>query len=155
PIHPDADGPPWLGGTYGYMSPEQEAALRAVQQGRPVPLPVDGRSDVYSLGVVLYEALAGCPPTPTGKQQLATTVKLGAEPAPTDLRPRGKPRPLHRCNAQVSVGLADVIGKCLADDADDRYPHMAALAADLRRHLADLPLAGVRNRSPAERWRKW
>src|SRR5207249_9916829 len=36
----------------------------------------------------------------------------------------------------------------------DRY-HLAALAADLRRHLADLPLAGVRNRSLAERWRKW
>src|SRR5438105_4144856 len=32
---------------------------------------------------------------------------------------------------------------------------MAALAADLRRHLAHRPLAGVRNRSPAERWRKW
>src|SRR5207245_2337612 len=58
-------------------------------------------------------------------------------------------------NPQVSVGLADIIGKCLAADPDDRYPHMAALAADLRRHLADLPLAGVRNRSPAERWRKW
>jgi tetratricopeptide (TPR) repeat protein len=62
---------------------------------------------------------------------------------------------LYRCNAQVSVGLADVVGKCLAGDPGDRYPHLAALAADLRRHLADLPLRGVRNRSLAERWRKW
>jgi tetratricopeptide (TPR) repeat protein len=48
-----------------------------------------------------------------------------------------------------------VVRKCLAADPGGRYPHMAALAADLRRHLADLPLAGVRNRSLAERWRKW
>src|SRR5262249_35603970 len=54
PIHPDGGAPAWLGGTAGYMSPEQEAALQAVAQGRPVPCPVDGRSDVYSLGVVLY-----------------------------------------------------------------------------------------------------
>ncbi len=81
---------------------------------------------------MLYEALGGACPTPGGK-----------------------PRPLHRCNPQVSVGLADVVGKCLADDPGDRYPDMAALADDLRRHLADLPLAGVRNRSLAERWRKW
>src|SRR5207302_3509437 len=60
----------------------------------------------------------------------------------------------HR-NPQVSVGLTDLVGKCLAGAPGDRYPHMAALAADLRRHLADLPLAGVRNRSLTERWRKW
>jgi serine/threonine protein kinase/Flp pilus assembly protein TadD len=132
PIHPDGEGPQGLGGTAGYVSPEQQAALRAIQQGRKVALPVDGRSDVYSLGVVLYEALGGSLPMPGGK-----------------------PRPLHRCNARVSVGLADVVHKCLADDPDDRYPHAAALAADLRRHLAHLPLAGVRNRSLLERWRKW
>src|SRR5262249_29706525 len=51
PIHPDERWPQWLGGTPGYASPEQQAALRAVEQGRKVPLPVDGRSDVYSLGV--------------------------------------------------------------------------------------------------------
>jgi serine/threonine protein kinase/tetratricopeptide (TPR) repeat protein len=132
PIHPDERVPPWLGGTAGYMSPEQQAAVQAVQQGLPVTRPVDGRSDIYSLGVVLYEALAGSPPVPGEK-----------------------PRPLHRVNPQVSVGLWDVIRKCLVGDAGDRYPDMAALAADLRRHLADLPLAGVRNRSLAERWRKW
>jgi hypothetical protein len=48
-----------------------------------------------------------------------------------------------------------VISKCLADEPRDRYPNMAALAADLRRHLAHLPLAGVPNRSLVERWRKW
>jgi tetratricopeptide (TPR) repeat protein len=132
PIRPDGAGPLCLGGTAGYMSPEQEAALLAVRQGLRVTRPVDGRSDVYSLGVLLHEALAGIPPS------------AGA-----------KATPLNRANAQVSVGLADVIGKCLAAEPRDRYPHMAALAADLRRHLADLPLVGVRNRSLAERWAKW
>jgi eukaryotic-like serine/threonine-protein kinase len=132
PLHPDDEGPPWLGGTAGYMSPEQRGALEAAKQGRKVPRVVDGRSDIYSLGVLLYEALAGGPPAPAGQRQ-----------------------PLNRRNAQVSVGLADVVGKCLADDPERRYPDMAALARDLRRHLADLPLAGVRNRSLLERWRKW
>jgi tetratricopeptide (TPR) repeat protein len=132
PLHPDDEGPPWLGGTVGYMSPEQEAALKAAAQGRKVARAVDGRSDVYSLGVLLYEALGGGPVASDGK------------------RP-----PLNRCNPQVSVGLADMVGKCLAEDASGRYPTMAALAADLRGHLADRPLAGVRNRSLRERWRKW
>jgi serine/threonine protein kinase/tetratricopeptide (TPR) repeat protein len=130
PIRPEGEGPPWLGGTSGYMSPEQQAALAAAGKGRKSALPVDGRSDVYSLGVVLCEALAGS-------------------------LPGESPTSLHDCNAQVSVGLADVVGKCLAPVPGDRYPDMAALAADLRRHLAHRPLLGVRNRSPAERWRKW
>src|SRR5207245_5828299 len=129
PIPLDGTQPAWLGGTAGYMSPEQQAALRAIEQGRNVALPVDGRSDIYSLGVVLYEALAG-------------TLPADGTNA----------RPLHLCNPQVSIGLSDLVSKCLAHDPRDRYRHMAALATDLRRHLANLPLAGVRNRSVRERW---
>jgi serine/threonine protein kinase/Tfp pilus assembly protein PilF len=132
PIPAEGERPYWLGGTVGYMSPEQEAALSAIEQDRPLTVPVDGRSDVYSLGVVLYEALAGWRP-----------------------EPGSKPRPLCRANSGVSVGLADVIARCLAADPAERYPDPAALAVDLRRHLAHRPLAGVRNRSLAERWRKW
>jgi serine/threonine protein kinase len=131
-LHPGGEGPAWLGGTPGYMSPEQEAAVQAVGRCRVVPRPVDGRSDVYSLGVVLYEALAG-----------------------SALVPGARPRPLHRCNAQVSVGLSDMVGKCLAEEPARRYPDMASLATDLRQHLAHRPLVGVRNRSLVERWRKW
>ncbi len=121
-----------LGGTKGYLSPEQEAALLAVGVGRPPPLPVDGRSDVYSLGLVLHEALTD-------------TLPASDEPA----------RTLRERNPEVSPGLADVLARSLARDANRRYPDMAAFSADLRRHLAHLPLAGVRNRSLAERWRKW
>src|SRR5205085_8810760 len=63
--------------------------------------------------------------------------------------------PLNRRNPQVSVGLSDIVHRCLAPDPADRYADAAALAADLRRHLADLPLRGAPNRSLRERWRKW
>jgi serine/threonine protein kinase/lipoprotein NlpI len=120
----------WLGGTPDYMSPEQRAAVDAVSNGRPVPSAVDGRSDVYALGLVLYEALGG------------------------PLRDRSAAE-LRRWNPAVSVGLADILGKCLAAAPKDRYADAAALAADLRNHLSDRPLVGVRNRSLKERWRKW
>jgi serine/threonine protein kinase len=132
PLEPGAEPPPWLGGTPAYMAPEQRAAVAAVEQGRCVPQAVDGRADVYSLGVVLYEALTG---------RLA--------------EPGARPCLLRRRNPRVSAGLADVVARSLAADPRDRYPNMGALAADLRRHLADLPLVGVRNRSLVERWRKW
>src|SRR5262249_48100177 len=50
---------------------------------------------------------------------------------------------------------AEVLRKCLADDPRERYADAASLANDLRRYLTDLPLRGVANRSPAERWWRW
>ncbi|MCI0461235.1 MAG: protein kinase [Gemmataceae bacterium] len=132
PLRPDTPAPAWIGGTAAYMSPEQRAALAAVQQGRPIPVVVDGRSDLFALGALLYEALGGRLPDRGG----------------------GAVR-LRHSNPQVSVGLADVLHKCLAADAHVRYADARALAIDLRRHLADLPLRGVGNRSLSERWRKW
>src|SRR5262249_36066790 len=61
---------------------------------------------------------------------------------------------LSRTRPDVSRGLDAILAKCLAPAPRDRYADAAALAADLRRHLADLPLRGVANRSPLERWRK-
>ncbi|MDR3638012.1 MAG: serine/threonine-protein kinase [Isosphaeraceae bacterium] len=117
-----------LGGTPGWMSPEQQAALAAVKQDRAVPEAVDGRSDLFALGLLLRDALG----LPTGE--------------------RGE---LRACNPAVSVGLDDIIGKCLSPHAADRYTGAPELAEDLRRHLNHLPLRGVRNRSLTERWRKW
>jgi serine/threonine protein kinase/tetratricopeptide (TPR) repeat protein len=133
PLPEGAPAPEWLGGTLAYMAPEQQAALIAVQKAWPIQLAVDGRADIYSLGVVLYEALGGTLPLP--------------EQAPA--------RRLERHNPRVPVGLADLLEKCLAQDPRNRYVDAAALAADLRRHLTDLPLRGVPNRSLSERWRKW
>jgi serine/threonine protein kinase len=121
-----------IGGTLAYMSPEQRAAWSAVRERREPPWAVDARSDIYSLGVVLWEGLS----TVTPRQSSAF-----ADPTPQE--------------QQISQGLADIVGKCLQPDADQRYASMKELADDLRRHLANLPLLGVRNRSLRERWRKW
>ena len=64
-------------------------------------------------------------------------------------------RRLCEINPQVSAGLADIVAKCLAPQANNRYANAAALADDLRRHLTDQPLIGAPNRSLSERWRKW
>jgi eukaryotic-like serine/threonine-protein kinase len=126
PVAPGLAVPDRLGGTTGHLSPEQERAMAALRAGQAVHDPVDGRSDIYSLGLLLYEALGGA---------------AGA--------------PLERCNPRVSPGLSDVVARCLARDPADRYPDAALLALDLRRYLSDLPFRGVPNRSLAERWLKW
>ncbi len=120
-----------IGGTPAYMSPEQESAWKAVREGQPIPQTVDHRSDIYSLGMLLYEALGG-------------PIGVGLSP-----------RRLPQFNPEVSVGLADILHKCLDANSHQRYADARALGADLRRHLQDLPLRGVRNRSLVESWRKW
>jgi tetratricopeptide (TPR) repeat protein len=122
-----------LGGTPGWMSPEQERAMAAIVEGRPVPLAVDERSDIYALGLLLAEALGVLAP-----------ARDGALGALSLARPAG-----------VSVCLIDILKKCLASRSGDRYDDAAALAEDLRRELNDLPLRGVRNRSIGERLSKW
>jgi serine/threonine protein kinase len=133
PIRPDDPARRWLGGTPLYMSPEQRVAMADIHADRRITAAVDGRSDIYALGLVLYQMLGGA-------------ISIGPYPM---LRVKFR-RP-----ARVPVGLADIVAKCLAFDPKDRYPDSAALAEDLRRHLADLPLCGVRNRSVTERARKW
>src|SRR5262249_35699406 len=121
-----------VGGTPGYMPPEQEAALAAVRAGESIPSAVDSRADVYALGVLLYEALGGGDPP-------------ACEPGNS----------LRRRNREVTRGLADLLSRCLEADPSRRYAATADVAADLRRHLTDLPLRGVANRSTRERWVKW
>jgi eukaryotic-like serine/threonine-protein kinase len=108
--------------------------MHSIRHGRSIDVPVDGRSDVYSLGVLLYEALGGSTP---GRSEDGALL------------------PLRRLNAQVSPGLSDLIHKCIRPDPCDRYQSAAVLAGDLRRHLNHMPLVGVPNRSVIERWRKW
>jgi tetratricopeptide (TPR) repeat protein len=98
----------------------------------PIPAPIDHRSDVYALGRLLYVALSG-------EDGAVASGRLA----------------LRRRNRQVSVGLSDVIDTCLAANPDDRYANAATVAADLRGHLAHLPLRGAPNRSLRERWQKW
>ena len=133
PIAPGEWSGDRLGGTPGWMSPEQEAAMTAVGMRRPIPQAIDRRSDLYALGLLLCETLGG--------PGAAVDGMFG--------------RPWPRRNPSVSAGLADIVQKCLAPVPTDRYPDAAALADDLQRHLNDLPLRGVVNRSLLERLRKW
>jgi serine/threonine protein kinase/Flp pilus assembly protein TadD len=133
PIRPQDPAPPWLGGTPHYMAPEQARAVDCLRQGKPIAAAVDHRADIYSLGVLLHEALGGS--------------LRGSYP---EVGP-----PLSRSNPRVSVGLSDIIQKCCQPDPAERYATAEELATDLRCHLADLPLRGVPNRSPAELWSKW
>jgi hypothetical protein len=132
PLDSGAAAPAWLGGTPGYMPPEQQAALQAVAQNRPLLVALDGRADVYALGRLLCELLAG--QLPSAEDDAIRSTR--------------------RSNPAVTGGLAALLGRCLAPAPAERYGSAADLAADLRRHLADRPLRGVRN-SLRERWLRW
>ncbi len=127
--------PERLGGTRGYMSPEQQLAADSVRDGRAIVAALDGRSDVYSLGALLYESLGD---------------RL---PASDDTVSR---RELHALNPLVSRGLSDIVHKCLARDPVARYRDAGELAADLRRHLADLHhFRACRIAVSQSSWQKW
>jgi tetratricopeptide (TPR) repeat protein len=132
PLLVSTPAPAWLGGTLEYMAPEQREAMEAVRHQAKLTRSVDGRADLYSLGALLYESLGGTLP-----------FRCGESPPPGQVNPA------------VSPGLSDIVMKCLAPDLGERYPDGSTLAEDLRRHLADRPLSGVRNRSTKERWVKW
>ncbi|HRX50610.1 MAG TPA: tetratricopeptide repeat protein [Candidatus Krumholzibacteria bacterium] len=110
-------------GTLVSMSPEQ---LRGDHDA------VDARTDVYALGVLMYEVLAGAPPQPVDERNLAEAVRvLETVPAPslTDRAPG------------VPAALGVIVGKCLEKDAARRYGSAALLADDLERFLAAEPIA--------------
>jgi serine/threonine protein kinase len=106
-----------LVGTPVYMSPEQAT-------GR---LEVDQRTDLYSLGVVLYELLTLRPPFLAGTREALLRQIITKLPVPVDWR-----------NAAVSPLLRDVVHKAAAKDADARYPRGEEFAADLQRALDGL-----------------
>ncbi|HVP35362.1 MAG TPA: serine/threonine-protein kinase, partial [Terriglobales bacterium] len=103
-------------GTLAYMSPEQA-------QGEEV----DSRSDIFSLGVVLYELLTGKLPF-AGEHQAAVIYSIINE----------EPQPIARFNNQVSAKLEDMVSKALAKDREERYQHADELLADLRRERKSL-----------------
>jgi WD40 repeat protein/serine/threonine protein kinase len=106
-------------GTPAYMAPEQAAGERRN---------VDGRSDVYSLGVVLYELLTGELPF-RGNQRMLLHQVLHDEP-----------RPPRRLNDGIPRDLETICLKAMAKEPGRRYATAGALADDLRRYLNREPI---------------
>jgi tetratricopeptide (TPR) repeat protein len=107
-------------GTLRYMSPEQALGLSALQ---------DHRTDIYSLGVTLYELLTLQPPFDDGDRE-----KLLRKIA------NGDPRPPRKINAAIPVELETIVLKAMAKEPAGRYATAQALADDLRCFLEHRPL---------------
>jgi tetratricopeptide (TPR) repeat protein/predicted Ser/Thr protein kinase len=106
-------------GTAAYMSPEQAQGLD-----------VDHRSDIFSLGVVLYELLTTKLPF-RGEHQAALMYSLINE----------EPQPVARFNEKASSEIERVVGKALAKNPEERYQHVDEMLADLRRERKQLEYA--------------
>ena len=106
-------------GTPAYMAPEQFDPAR----------PIDARTDVYALGVLLYEMLCGSPPYEASTpQELIAAIRAGEPRLPAELDPDA-PEPLQ------AVAL-----KAMERDPALRYPSAAEMARDLRRFLEGRPV---------------
>ncbi len=108
-------------GTATYFSPEQ------AQGAQPDP-----RSDLYSLGIVMYEMVAGRPPF-TGENPVSIAYK----------QVHDAPQPLVQIVADVPRSFEAIVAKLLAKDPKMRYPSAAALRDDLRRFRNDEPVQAL------------
>jgi tetratricopeptide (TPR) repeat protein len=112
-----------LVGTLAYMSPEQVAG-----DSRQL----DTRSDVYALGVILYELLAGRVPFDVAQQTIPQAARMIAEEQPTSLS---------SINRIFRGDIETIVAKALEKDKERRYQSAAGLAADIRRCLSDEPIS--------------
>lgn len=121
-------------GTLRYMSPEQALAKHGL---------VDHRTDVYSLGVTLYELLT-LRPAIDGKDRQEIQQQVAAE----------EPQPPRRINRAMPKELETILLKAMAKNPAERYVTAREFAEDLRRFLEDKP---IRARRPTmlQRARKW
>jgi serine/threonine protein kinase len=121
-------------GTLRYMSPEQALAKRVV---------IDHRTDVYSLGVTLYELLT-LEPAYTGRSREEVLRQIAFE----------EPRPPRGLNKSIPAELETIVLKAIAKNPEERYATAQELADDLRRFMEDKPIKAKRP-SLRQRAAKW
>ncbi|RMG34778.1 MAG: serine/threonine protein kinase [Planctomycetota bacterium] len=141
--HEQLREPPTILGTEAYMAPEQAAGKSHA---------VDGRTDIYSLGVVLFKLLTGrLPFQANSREEYRKLLRLSEQPpSPKDFVP------------EVPDELAGICRKCMAKRPSDRYTTAEDLAADLRRFADRFEAARVRGvgisaavaDTPRARWRE-
>jgi len=132
-----------LGGTLPFMAPEQLAAYREETVAE------NCNSDVYSLGVILYNLLCGGHPFPVRSGPLPHVLSQMIEDR------QQLPQSARRWNRAVSPAVEGILRHCLEPDPHRRYQTARELQEDLERQLSNRPLKHVPDRSPAERIRKW
>jgi eukaryotic-like serine/threonine-protein kinase len=123
-----------LVGTLRYMSPEQALAKR---------VPVDHRTDVYSLGTTLYELLTLVPAFP-GRDRQEVLRQIAFE----------EPRPPRRAQKAIPAELETIVLKAMAKNPGDRYGTAQELADDLKRFVDGLPIR-ARKVGPGKRALLW
>ncbi len=123
-----------LGGTLAYMAPEHLDAVAIGEDDR-----LDARADIYSMGVLLFEALTGSRPfPPPSGSSVPEALRRAAEDR------RGQPPRLRAEHPEIPAALERVIRRCLAADPADRFPSAVELAADLQAVADDAPLRSTR-----------
>lgn len=119
-------------GTLAYMAPEQLSG-KSSSVGPP--------ADVYALGAMAYELLAGHPPIQLADMSLSAAFRAIELEEPIGIR---------RLNSSIDIDVETIISRCLCREPERRYSNAGELADDIRRYLCNRPIVA---RAPTRRYR--